>query len=152
MSAITLLEQCRELGVSLTPNGDKLTVDDPRGALSRSTVEAIRSHKAELLALLKHRDETRTEPSTAGADARGIPPRVIESLQRRAVESLANGTLAYAIAADALQPGDVVPLAIAIRGKAVAVLAIPRERFDLSKILDALDEHNDGARFLAAIH
>jgi hypothetical protein len=52
-NAQILLSELTRRGVSLTPNGDRLTVDDPRGALTHTTVEVIRRHKPELLELLQ---------------------------------------------------------------------------------------------------
>src|SRR5262249_27179616 len=52
MTAITLLDEPRTKGVHLTVEGEHLAVDAPRGILTDDVRQAIRQHKAALLALL----------------------------------------------------------------------------------------------------
>lgn len=53
MTATQILDDLRGRAVALTSNGDRLKVDAPAGVLTDEDRQAIRDHKAELLALLR---------------------------------------------------------------------------------------------------
>jgi hypothetical protein len=52
MTATQILDDLRGRAVALTSNGDRLKIDAPLGVLTDEDRQAIRTHKAELLALL----------------------------------------------------------------------------------------------------
>jgi len=62
VSAARLLEALTSCGAQVWADGDRLEMDAPAGALTPDLLEALRSHKAELLALL-------TEASSPATDA-----------------------------------------------------------------------------------
>ena len=53
MNATILLNDLRRGGVTLAANGDRLSVDAPKGALTDELRRSIAAHKADLLALLE---------------------------------------------------------------------------------------------------
>jgi hypothetical protein len=53
MTARELLRRARELGLTLTPEGDRLRVKGPDSPEARELLRELRVHKAELLHLLK---------------------------------------------------------------------------------------------------
>jgi hypothetical protein len=53
MSAQMIIDSLWERDIAITLNGDRLKVDAPAGALTDEDRQAIRDHKAELLALLR---------------------------------------------------------------------------------------------------
>lgn len=59
MTAPELLYELQTRGVCLTPQGNRLHVDAPRGELQPSDWEALREHKPALLRLLKNHPSTR---------------------------------------------------------------------------------------------
>ena len=80
MSARALLVACARCGVSLTPEGDGIRVRGPRLARDELLPE-IRTHKAELLVLLKHPAlpgtigaTITTAPVTTTPTRRALPP------------------------------------------------------------------------------
>ena len=68
MTALELLMDLRRAGVVLSANGDRLAFDAPAGAMTPARREAIRLHKAELLALLVLPEELATLMARAGDD------------------------------------------------------------------------------------
>lgn len=52
MTAVEIIEQCRCAGVTLTPNGDRVRMRSPHCEPEPALVEAVRSHKPAILALL----------------------------------------------------------------------------------------------------
>lgn len=56
MTAGELLQDLRQRGVQLIADGDALAYRAARGVLTPESVEALRQHKAELLALLRAED------------------------------------------------------------------------------------------------
>ena len=71
MTATVLLDALRTKGVHLTVEGEHVAVDAPKGVLTDDVRQAIRQHKAALLALL-------TQPAPANAVA-AIAPRTQEA-------------------------------------------------------------------------
>jgi hypothetical protein len=67
MNARFLISQLRDLGVSLTVEGENLTVDAPAGVLTDEHREALSGNKGEILALL-----TRERHKLEAADERGL--------------------------------------------------------------------------------
>lgn len=66
MNAATLLCELRQRDVSLLANADALEIEAPPGVLQPRVLDAIRDHKAELLALLQT-DRLASAPSTLQA-------------------------------------------------------------------------------------
>lgn len=67
MNARFLISQLRDLGVSLTVEGENLTVDAPAGVLTAEHREALSGNKSEILELL-----TRESRKQEAADERGL--------------------------------------------------------------------------------
>jgi hypothetical protein len=65
MTATALLDELRTKGVHLTVEGERVAVDAPRGALTDDLRQAIRQHKAALLALLVQPAPATDAPATA---------------------------------------------------------------------------------------
>ena len=80
MTATALLDELRTKGVHLTIEGEHVAVDAPKGALTDDLRQAIRQHKAALLALLAQpmpvHDAPATAPNTQEACTRQehVPP------------------------------------------------------------------------------
>ena len=54
MTAQNLLSQLREKGVELkTSDGDRLVIDAPKGTITDELRDALKTHKSELLQILK---------------------------------------------------------------------------------------------------
>ncbi len=73
MTASSVLNQARRLGIRLFPNGAKLGYDAPPGALTPEFRSALAAHKAELLALVA----TPKTPGTGAWDFAAEPDRPV---------------------------------------------------------------------------
>ena len=56
VTALDVLREARRRGVELAVNGSRLHVDAPQGAMTPDLLDALRRHKADLLALVPERD------------------------------------------------------------------------------------------------
>lgn len=65
MTAVELLAECNALDIVLQRHGDRLNIDAPQGTLTSELTARLRSHKAELLALLRSPAATPIELTNA---------------------------------------------------------------------------------------
>src|SRR5204863_10189313 len=69
MTAQDLLSQLREKGVELkTSGGDRLVIDAPKGTITDELRDALKTHKSELLQILKSENAPKP-PAVAAAEA-----------------------------------------------------------------------------------
>jgi hypothetical protein len=73
MMATILLDELRTKGVQLTVEGAHLAVDAPKGVLTDDVRQAIRQHKAALLALLAQPIPAHDAPATAPSTPETCP-------------------------------------------------------------------------------
>jgi hypothetical protein len=125
MSAATLLHTLRASGAVLGVNGGKLAIDSP-APLPDALLSDLRTHKAELLALLAANEP---KPETGPQAPR---PKVLAMLESRPVNQYAF------IVEDAAS--DPVIVAVAIRGVGTCELLIPRDRYDPFKVMELIKE------------
>jgi hypothetical protein len=71
----SLLETLAKANIQLTVSGDKLGIDAPKGALTDDLREAIRQHKAELLALLCQAETSPASGEPAGEGKPALCPK-----------------------------------------------------------------------------
>lgn len=84
MSASDVIRRCREVGVRIRPNGDRLHVEAPAGAVTPELREALARSKPEILAL--HAIRARLHTISAGL---GIPREVVDQMPLEELESAA---------------------------------------------------------------
>src|SRR5207302_314544 len=66
MTAQNLLSQLREKGVELkTSDGDRLVIDAPKGTITDELRDALKTHKSELLQILKSENAPKPRAMTA---------------------------------------------------------------------------------------
>lgn len=66
------LDQLRSLGVSLTAQDDRLTLDAPKGTVTAELLERVRSQKTALVSLLRESDTPRL--TETHGETHAIPP------------------------------------------------------------------------------
>lgn len=118
MTPAALLADLTARGVNLSADSDGLHYDGPPGSVSADDLDAIRAHKAELLAHL-------------AAEAR-----------RQAVLKMLDDApgIRYAFTADDPDT-DPVLAALAIRDVGTCELAIPQARYDGFALLSLIEQH-----------
>ncbi len=117
----------------MTVDGDDLHLSAPQ-PLPADLVDQIRKHKMELLHYLNK-------------DAANIPDDVAAEARRQTVLAMLekNPGITYAIISDTESETDAVIVTLAIRGKAICELCVPRDRYDGLALLQVLEEHTGGS-------
>ena len=126
MSAAQLLARVRDLGITLTGNGDRLHYEAPRGVLTSELRQSLAAHKPQVLAELERE-----------ADQERRRRQVIEMLRRRS-------EIHYAYLAERQANGDGLVM-LGIRGIGTGELHIPAASFDPLQVALLLDAAMGGS-------
>jgi len=126
MRATALLSKLAGSGIRLSVERDRLRAE-PRSALTEDTRALIKAHKDELIAAL-------------ASDA--LPDPKAEARRQRVLVMLAERpNIRYAVLTDTEADPEAVILALAIRGRAMCELRIPRAKYDPFLLLDLIKKH-----------
>jgi hypothetical protein len=126
MGAPDLLTALWNSGIRLSLDGGSIRAE-PKTALTDETRALIRAHKAELIELLRARDDP-------------LPDPAMEARRQRVLAMLAqNPRIKRAIITDTEADPDNVIVTIGIRDGATCDLAIPKTRYDAFLLLKVIE-------------
>ena len=130
MGARDVLARLSDLGLHLTLEGSAIRAA-PKSALTDETRSLIRAHKAELIDVL-----------SIGYSSEPSPDPAAEKRRLEVLDMLAQDpTTRYAIATDTQADAEAALLTLAIRGRAVCELRIPRAKYDPFLLLVIIRSH-----------
>jgi hypothetical protein len=158
MAPTDILDALLAASVRVEIDGEGIALDGPDYIISR-WAPIIRAHKTALIALLTVEQEaggagchpdggiapaglSERQASLVKVGAGGIAQQHADARMKKVAANL-NGdpALTYAMSADHDIDPDVVILSLAIRGKGICELRIPKTRYDAFLLLELIERH-----------